>query len=140
LDLLSKVFVVYKVGAYSNNLRKELSKSSRWYFYDNGIRNALIDNFKPLSLRNDVGDLWENYLMCERLKKNNYEQNSKETYFWRTYDQQEIDCVEVKNQEIEAFEFKWGNKKAKIPVAFANAYPEAKFSIITKENYLDFIE
>jgi predicted AAA+ superfamily ATPase len=140
LDLLSKVFVVYKVGAYSNNLRKELSKSSRWYFYDNGIRNALIDNFKPLSLRNDVGELWENYLMVERLKKNNYEQNFKEIYFWRTYDQQEIDYIEEKNQEIEAFEFKWGNTKAKIPVAFANAYPEAKFSIISKENYLDFIE
>lgn len=140
LDLLSKIFVVYKVGAYSKNLRKELSKSSRWYFYDNGIRNALIDNFKPLSLRNDVGELWENYLMVERLKKNNYEQNFKEIYFWRTYDQQEIDCIEEKNQEIEAFEFKWGNTKAKIPVAFANAYPEAKFSIISKENYLDFIE
>jgi hypothetical protein len=140
LDLLSKVFVVYKVGAYSKNLRKELSKSSRWYFYDNGIRNALIDNFKPLSLRNDVGELWENYLMVERLKKNNYEQNFKEIYFWRTYDQQEIDYIEEKSQEIEAFEFKWGNTKAKIPVAFANAYPEAKFSVITKENYLDFIE
>jgi hypothetical protein len=140
LDLLSKIFVVYKVGAYSKNLRKELSKSSRWYFYDNGIRNALIDNFKPLSLRNDVGELWENYLMVERLKKNNYEQNFKEIYFWRTYDQQEIDYIEEKNQEIEAFEFKWGNTKAKIPVAFANAYPEAKFSIISKENYLDFIE
>lgn len=140
LDLLSKVFVVYKVGAYSKNLRKELSKSSRWYFYDNGIRNALIDNFKPLSLRNDVGELWENYLMVERLKKNNYEQNFKEIYFWRTYDQQEIDYIEEKSQEIEAFEFKWGNTKAKIPVAFANAYPESKFSVITKENYLDFIE
>lgn len=140
LDLLSKVFVVYRVGAYSKNLRKELSKSSRWYFYDNGIRNALIDNFTPLSLRNDVGELWENYLMTERIKVNNYAQNHKETYFWRTYDQQEIDCIEEKNQGIEAFEFKWGNKKAKIPKAFADAYPEAKFTIITKENYLDFIE
>lgn len=140
LDLLSKVFVVYRVGAYSKNLRKELSKSSRWYFYDNGIRNALIDNFTPLSLRNDVGELWENYLMTERIKVNNYAQNHKETCFWRTYDQQEIDCIEEKNQEIEAFEFKWGNKKAKIPKAFADAYPEAKFTIITKENYLDFIE
>jgi predicted AAA+ superfamily ATPase len=140
LDLLSKIFVVYKVGGFSKNLRKEIAKSSRWYFYDNGIRNALIDNFKPLSLRNDVGELWENYLFTERLKKNEYERKFTETYFWRTYDQQEIDCIEVKNQEIEAFEFKWGNTKAKIPVAFANAYPEAKFSIISKENYLDFIE
>lgn len=139
LDLLSKVFVVYKVGAYSRNLRKEVSKSSRWYFYDNGIRNALIDNFKPLSQRNDIGELWENYLLNERRKVNIYTQNFKETYFWRTYDQQEIDCIEEKNQEIEAFEFKWGNTKAKIPKAFADAYPEARFTVITKENYLDFI-
>ncbi|MDZ7934682.1 MAG: ATP-binding protein, partial [Emticicia sp.] len=101
LDLLSKVFVVYKVGAYSRNLRKEVSKSSRWYFYDNGIRNALIDNFKPLSQRNDIGELWENYLLNERRKVNIYTQNFKETYFWRTYDQQEIDCIEEKNQEID---------------------------------------
>ena len=139
LDLLSKVFVIYKVGAFSRNLRKELSKSSRWYFYDNGIRNALVDNFSPLSLRNDVGELWENYLMTERLKKNKYANNDAEMYFWRTYDQQEIDCIEIKNQEILAFEFKWGNQKAKIPKAFAEAYPEAKFEIISKENYLDFI-
>ena len=140
LDLLSKVFVVYRVGGYSKNLRKEISKSSRWYFYDNGVRNALIDNFNPISLRDDIGELWENYLMAERLKKNEYERKYKEIYFWRTYDQQEIDCIEVKNLELEAYEFKWGNKKAKLPKAFAEAYPDAKFEIITKENYLDFIQ
>jgi uncharacterized protein len=140
LDLLEKVYVLKKVGGFSRNLRKEITKSSKWYFWDNGIRNAIIGNFKPLSERNDVGQLWENYLMYERLKKNQYEQKYTETYFWRTYDQQEIDCVEVKNQEIEIFEFKWGTKKAKIPKAFAEAYPAAKFEIITKENYLDFIK
>jgi hypothetical protein len=139
LDLLSKVFVVYRVGGYSKNLRKEISKSSRWYFYDNGVRNALIDNFNPISLRDDIGELWENYLMAERLKKNEYERKYKEIYFWRTYDQQEIDCIEVKNLELEAYEFKWGNRNAKVPKAFAQAYPEAKFEVITKENYLDFI-
>ncbi|AEI46966.1 ATP-binding protein [Runella slithyformis] len=140
LDLLSKVFVVYRVGGYSKNLRKEVSKSSRWYFYDNGVRNALIDNFNPISLRNDIGELWENYLMTERLKKNEYERKYKEIYFWRTYDQQEIDCIEVKNLELEAYEFKWGNRNVKVPKAFAEAYPEAKFEVITKENYLDFIQ
>jgi uncharacterized protein len=139
LDLLSKVFVVYRIGAYSKNLRKEVSKSSRWYFYDNGIRNALIDNFKPLSLRDDVGELWENYLLTERLKANSYAQNGKTIYFWRTYDQQEIDCIEEKNQEIEAFEFKWGNKKTKVPKAFAEAYSGVQYTVISKENYLDFV-
>ncbi len=140
LDLLEKVYILKKTRGFSKNLRKEITKNSRWYFWDNGIRNAIIGDFRALSQRNDIGEIWENYLMYERLKKNNYEIKFTETYFWRTYDQQEIDCVEVKNQEIEAFEFKWGNTKAKIPIAFANAYPEAKFSIITKENYLDFIE
>lgn len=140
LDLLEKVYVLKKIGGYSKNLRKEITKSSRWYFWDNGVRNAIIGDFKPLKFRNDIGELWENYLISERLKKNKYERKYNTTYFWRTYDQQEIDCIEEKNQEIEAFEFKWGNKKAKIPKAFADAYPEAKFTIITKENYLDFIE
>jgi predicted AAA+ superfamily ATPase len=140
LDLLEKIYVLKKIRGFSKNLRKEITKSSRWYFWDNGIRNAIIGNFMPVGFRNDIGQLWENYLMTERLKKNNYERNHKETYFWRTYDQQEIDCIEVKNLEIEAFEFKWGTKTPKIPKAFANAYPTAKFEVITKENYLDFVE
>ena len=140
LDLLEKVYVLKQIKGFSKNLRKEITKSSRWYFWDTGVRNAVIGDFKSISFRNDVGELWENYLMMERLKKNKYERNFKETYFWRTYDQQEIDCIEVKNQEIEAFEFKWGNKKATIPKAFADAYPEAKFTVISKENYLDFIQ
>lgn len=139
LDLLSKVFIIYKVGGYSNNLRKEVTKSSKWYFYDNGIRNAIINDFRLLSLRNDQGILWENYGFSERIKKTNYEQQGAQYYFWRTYDQQEIDLIETKNGELVAVDFKWGNQKKKIPGFFAKNYPNASFSIINKENYLDFI-
>lgn len=139
LDLLSKVFIIYKVGGYSNNLRKEVTKSSKWYFYDNGIRNAIINDFRLLSLRNDQGILWENYGFSERIKKTNYEQQGAQYYFWRTYDQQEIDLIETKNGEMVAVDFKWSNQKKKIPGFFAKNYPHASFSIINKENYLDFI-
>ena len=139
LDLLSKVFIIYKVGGYSNNLRKEVTKSSKWYFYDNGIRNAIINDFRLLSLRNDQGILWENYGFSERIKKTNYEHQGAQYYFWRTYDQQEIDLIETKNGELVAVDFKWGNQKKKIPGFFAKNYPNASFSIINKENYLDFI-
>lgn len=140
LDLLSKVFIIYKVGGFSRNLRKEIVKTSRWYFMDNGIRNAIISNFSLPAIRIDMGDLWENYLMAERIKKNTYLELNKDIYFWRTYDQQEIDYLEVENESIEAFEFKYSEKKkTKIPVAFSKAYPDATFSIISKDNYLDFI-
>jgi predicted AAA+ superfamily ATPase len=141
LDLLEKVYVLKRVGAYSKNLRKEISKSSRWYFWDNGIRNAIIGDFRPIKFRSDIGELWENYLITERFKKNKYQRNYAEAYFWRTYDQQEIDYLEVKNQEIHAFEFKWNStKKAKVPKAFAEGYPDASFEVITQQNYLEFIQ
>ena len=139
LDLLSKVFIIYKVGGYSNNLRKEVTKSSKWYFYDNGIRNAIINDFRLLPIRNDQGLLWENYGFSERIKKTSYEQQGAHYYFWRTYDQQEIDLIETKNGEMAAIDFKWGNKKKKIPGFFAKNYPNASFSVLNKENYLDFI-
>lgn len=140
LDLLSKVFVLFKVEGFSKNLRKEITKSSRWYFYDNGIRNALINNFNPLKMRNDVGDLWENYLAAERVKNQHYKKIKTRNYFWRTYDRQELDWVEERGEALLGFEFKWNeNKKAKIPVAFAKAYPDAGFEVITPGNYLDFI-
>ncbi|HEU0227699.1 MAG TPA: DUF4143 domain-containing protein, partial [Arachidicoccus soli] len=97
LDLLSKVYIVYKVGAYSTNQRKELSKSSKWFFYDNGIRNVIINDFKLLALRNDTGLLWENYLIAERIKKNAYAGENLQYYFWRNYNQQEVDLIEVEN-------------------------------------------
>jgi predicted AAA+ superfamily ATPase len=140
LDLLSKVFIIFKVEGFSRNLRKEIVKSSRWYFYDNGIRNGIINNFNRLDSRTDVGDLWENYLAVERVKKQNYLKIKTNNYFWRTYDQQELDWLEEKGEELAGFEFKWSEtKKVKIPVAFAKAYPEATFEVINKNNYLDFI-
>ena len=140
LDLLSKVFVIYKVAGFSRNLRKEITKSNRWYFYDNGIRNAIINTFTRLETRTDVGALWENYLACERVKYQNYTQKSDTNYFWRTYDQQELDWLEENGDNLAGFEFKWNeNRKAKIPTAFAKAYPEATFEVINKQNYLDFI-
>lgn len=140
LDLLSKVFVIYKVPGFSRNLRKEITKSNRWYFYDNGIRNGIIGNFSRLESRNDVGDLWENYLASERVKYQNYNQISVSNYFWRTYDQQELDWLEEENGLLRGYEFKWsGNRRAKIPGGFAKGYPEASFQVVNKENYLDFI-
>ena len=139
LDLLSKVFIVYKIGGYSNNLRKEITKSSKWYFYDNGIRNAIVNDFRLLALRNDQGLLWENYGFSERIKKMSYQQQNVQHYFWRTYDQQEIDFIETKPGLVNAVDFKWGNQKKKIPAFFAKNYPDASFTIINKENYLDFI-
>lgn len=139
LDLLSKVFILRRVGGYSKNLRKEITKSSRWYFHDNGVRNAIINDLRPLALRTDTGELWENYLISERIKKLAYAKRHADFYFWRTYDQQEIDWLEWENGRLSAFEFKWKDERAKIPVAFANAYPDASFQLINRDNYLDFI-
>lgn len=140
LDLLTKVFILFKVEGFSRNLRKEITKSSRWYFFDNGIRNGIINNFNTLQNRTDIGDLWENYLASERMKKQQYHKMFRKNYFWRTYDQQELDWLEENADDLAGFEFKWNeNQKSKIPVAFAKAYPNATFEVITKKNYLDFI-
>lgn len=140
LDLLSKVFVLYKVNAYSRNPRKEISKSSRWYFYDNGIRNALIANVNSMELRNDQGQLWENYLVSERLKFQSYKSMLVNNYFWRTYSQQEVDWVEEREGKIFGYEFKWNPKKVKsAPAAWEKMYPDAGFITIHPGNYLDFI-
>ena len=139
LDLLIKVFVIHRLGGYSKNLKKEISKSSKWYFYDNGIRNALIGNFNPLSIRQDTGLLWENYLVAERLKKKAYKSELTYFYFWRTYDGQEIDFIEANADMLKAFEMKWKYKKFKIPAAWKGAYPEASFDIVNPENYLNWI-
>ncbi len=139
LDLCSKVFILKKIEAFSRNLRKEITKTSRWYFWDLGVRNAIINDFRPLSLRTDIGELWENYLIVERLKILKYSNSLTETYFWRTYDQQEVDWVELQNGQLAAYEFKWQSSKAKTPKVFLNAYPDATFKMINKENYLPFI-
>lgn len=139
LDLLEKTFVIFRLQGFSRNLRKEISKSPKYYFWDNGIRNTLIANFNPLALRNDTGELWENYIIAERLKKNEYENNFVNYYFWRTYDRQEIDLIEEKNGRLTAYEIKWGKQPARPPVAWGKAYPEVSFYIIHRENYLQFI-
>ena len=111
LDLLEKTFVIMNIRGFSRNLRKEIYKSSRWYFYDNGVRNALINNFNSLNLRGDVGELWENYLVMERIKKQNYKRIMTNNYFWRTYDRKEIDWIEERSGKLFGYEIKWNNKK-----------------------------
>jgi len=139
LDLLSKVLIIYRLGAYSTNQRNEVSKAGKWYFYDNGIRNAMIGNFNPIALRQDVGALWESYLIGERIKQKNYLGLNKDFYFWRVYGGKEIDLIESSATEIHAFEFKWGDKTPKIPNAFASNYPNVKYLVVNQKNYLDFI-
>lgn len=139
LDLLTKVYVIHSRGGFSANLRKEVVKSKRWYFLDNGIRNAVIRDFSPMALRPDKGALWEQYFINERLKFNQYAGNPPESYFWRTYDQQEIDLVEVQNRQIQAFECKWKESAARPPVAFTKAYPEAAFQVVHQENYAQWL-
>lgn len=139
LDLLEKSFVIYNLRAFSRNLRNEMSKKSKYYFYDNGIRNALIANFNPLGLRDDIGGLWENFLFLERLKKQSYTFSSVNNYFWRTLDKKEIDLIEEREGQLFAYEFKWGEQKVKIPKQWAAAYPGAHYQIINKLNYLEFV-
>ena len=139
LNLLTKVFVLHKLEGFSRNLRKEITKTSKWYFYDNGIRNALIGNLNPIELRNDVGVLWENYVISERIKYQNYNNILVNNYFWRTYDQQEIDWVEERNGKLYGYEMKWKEQKAKKPASWAKAYPNAEFKIISSENYFKWI-
>lgn len=139
LDLLEKVFVIYRLGAYSRNLRKEVTKAGKWYFYDNGIRNAIIGNFSPLAIRQDVGALWENYLISERRKANFNNGLHNEFYFWRTYDKQEIDLIEESSEHLTALEFKWGNKTPSVPKVFQEAYPHAEYHVVNRDNYLEFI-
>ena len=140
LDLLEKTYVVYGRRGFSRNLRKEITKSRRYYFYDNGIRNALISNFSPLSLRDDAGVLWENYVLVERLKHNLYTGRLAESYFWRTYDRQEIDLIEAWGGHLHAAEVKWSPRSASGPPrGWRQAYPGSSFRVVHQENYLDFI-
>jgi hypothetical protein len=140
LDLLSKVYIIHSVGAWSRNLRKEIVKGKKWYFFDNGIRNALIGDMKPIENRNDVGLLWENYIISERIKYQQYEKMLVYNYFWRTYDQQEIDWIEDREGKLHAYEFKWNpNKKAKLPNLFKETYPNSEFELINRENFLEWV-
>ena len=139
LDLLEKVFVIFKRTGFSRNMRKVISKNCQYYFYDIGIRNALINNFKPLSLRDDVGQLWENYIISERFKIHKYKRDFVSSYFWRTYDGAEIDLIEEHDEDIEGFEIKWNKKQIAVPPKWKNTYPDSTIQVINKDNYLDYI-
>lgn len=140
LDLLEKAFVVIRLGGFSRNLRSEVARKSKYYFYDTGLRNAIISQFNDLSDRSDVGELWENFLFIERMKKRSYREIYASSYFWRTYEGQEIDLIEEGNGEIRAYEFKWrSQKKTAVPFVFQNAYPNATFNVIHSGNYLPFV-
>lgn len=141
IDLLEKSYVIFRLPPYFTNKRKEISKSKKIYFYDVGIRNSILQNFNTLDLRNDVGSLWENLLITERLKMNTYSRQFPHTYFWRTLNQSEIDYIEEENQQLSAFEFKWNPRRIRKQAlkAFRDAYPDTPFETITPENYEKFI-
>lgn len=140
LDLLEKSYVLFSHYGFSRNLRSEYTKTPRYYFWDNGIRNSVVSNYNRLALRDDIGRLWENYCISERRKKIAYKNLSVNRYFWRTYDQKEIDYVEERGGKLFGYEFKWSAKeKAKAPKLWKATYKKARFSLVTPENYLDFI-
>lgn len=139
LEILEKSFVLFSLRGFSRNLRKEYVKSPRYYFWDNGIRNILISNLNALNNRDDIGQLWENFCISERMKINTYKRRSCNSYFWRTYDQQEIDYLEETGGRLFAFEFKYTERKVKIPGAFATNYSGSSFEVIHQENFLDFV-
>ncbi|MEN8204203.1 MAG: ATP-binding protein [Bacteroidota bacterium] len=139
LDLLSKAYVLYKLEGFSRNLRKEITKSSRWYFFDNGIMNIVLNNLDDLSLRGDVGRLWENYIISERWKYLNISRQLARLHFWRTYDQQEIDLIEERGEVLSAYEMKWKSQKQNPPVAWLKSYPHSTYHVICPDNYHSFV-
>lgn len=142
ITILEQAFIIFRLGTFSRNLRNELKSSRKMYFYDNGIRNAVIANFSQIENRNDAGALWENYLASERIKKNAYEGIVENHWFWRTKEQQEIDYLEESNGILRAFEFKWSDaaaKKARLPLTFSRSYKDAKFLVISPQNVEDFL-
>lgn len=140
IDLLEKCYVLFRLGGLSRNLRSELKRAKKIYFYDNGVRNAVIQQFAPVQMRNDMGALWENFFIAERMKRNHYESHYCNSYFWRTSLQQEIDLVEESDGEMTAFEMKWNSvKKALFPKSFLEAYNVKETVTVTPENYLDYL-
>lgn len=140
VDVLEKCFVIFRLNAFSRNLRNELKKSRKIYFYDNGVRNAVIQHFAPIEMRDDMGALWENFIVSERLKQNHYTRNHAKMYFWRNTYQQEIDLIEEKDGEFSAVEIKWNeNRKTKFPAAFIETYPIKETRIIIPNNYLEWL-
>lgn len=140
IDLLEKSFVIFRLSGFSRNLRKEVTKMDKIYFYDVGIRNAVIGNFKPLSDRNDAGQLWENFLLAERMKFLAYSNCEAAAYFWRTYTGAELDYIEENADGLSGFEFKYGKKKGRSPKSFLSTYQDAKYELINTENWLPFVK
>ncbi len=140
IDLLEKAFIIFRLNALSRNQRNEIKKGKKIYFYDNGVRNALIKSFNPLTMRNDVGILWENFIISERMKANEYNQVWVNKYFWRTTDQAEIDYIEEENELLRCTEFTWNKgRKKQLPKSFQASYPNHSFEIITNENFEEFV-
>ncbi len=140
INLLEKCFIVFRLNSFSRNTRTEIRKGKKIYFVDNGVRNAVLSHFAPLELRNDVGVLWENLMVSERVKRNAYHRSYAQLYFWRTHDQKEIDLVEDKDGRLAAFEFKWNERqKARMPASFVQNYPNSDFNVITKDNFWPFL-
>jgi predicted AAA+ superfamily ATPase len=140
LDLLEKAFVIFRLGGFSRNLRQEITRKSKYYFYDNGIRNALIAQFNRLDQRSDAGPLWENFFFIERMKYRAYTHIFANTYFWRTYGQQEIDLVEERDGRLFGFEAKWSVKKTVYaPRLWQETYPESEYHVVTPDNYFELV-
>jgi len=140
LDLLEKSFVLVNVRGFSRNLREEVTRTSKYYFYDTGVRNAILQNFSPVGRRADVGALWENFLVMERIKTRSYARREARSHFWRTWQQEEIDLIESVDGSLSAFEFKWNAKaRARCPRRFADAYPDATFTAVSRDNWLEFV-
>jgi predicted AAA+ superfamily ATPase len=140
INLLEKCFVVFRLDSFSRNLRNEIKKGKKVYFYDNGVRNAVISNFAPLELRNDVGALWENLMVSERVKRAAYSGSYAQLHFWRTHDQKEIDLVEEEDGMLRTFEFKWRSaSKATLPATFKETYPAATFNVVTPDSFWWFM-
>jgi predicted AAA+ superfamily ATPase len=139
IELLEKTYVIFKLSSFSRNLRNEIKSSKKIYFYDNGIRNALIGDFAPLVNRKDIGALWENFVISERIKQYSYQNKKTNLYFWRTKQQQEIDLIEEDNKVIKAFEIKWSaTKKVNFSKTFTDTYPSETF-VIHRENFREFV-
>jgi predicted AAA+ superfamily ATPase len=139
IDILEKSFIIFQLGPFSRNLRNELKKLRKIYFFDNGIRNALVNNFNPIDLRQDIGSLWENFMISERMKFNNNNNIDNNIYFWRTHDKKEIDYLEERNGKIYAFEFKWKKDNVNPPKTFLEAYENSEFEVVSKNNYQKFV-
>jgi len=140
LDLLEKAFVLYRLDGFSRNLRSEVTRNPKYYFYDNGIRNAVVAQFNRLDQRDDVGALWENFIVMERIKYMTYSSDVVNRYFWRTYSQQEIDLIEERGKQLSGYEFKWSpSRRPKVPTEWTREYPRASYTVVTPENYQEFV-